>query len=151
MESDSRRADNAVLNGNHFLFFHDRIDWNYRPVTNAGTEGPRSTDVFPFLSARPRAMEPDPMCEEWRFDADAVDAGRERIYEFLASVLSHPDSGMGGRATDPKAQREDVATVDSLRRAAAAWNSASTRARSSGWMRRLNGSHAGAWAPRARP
>lgn len=61
------------------------------------------------------------MCDECRFDADAVDAGRERIYGFLATVLSHPDSGMWGRATDPHAQLEDMATVDALRRAGAAW------------------------------
>lgn len=65
------------------------------------------------------------MCEECRFDADAMDAGRERIYGFLASVLSHPDAGMWGRATDPRAQREDVATVDAIRRASAAWEAES--------------------------
>jgi TorA maturation chaperone TorD len=68
------------------------------------------------------------MCDECRFDADALDAGRERIYGFLASVLSHPESGMWGRATDPAAQAGDIAAVDALRRATAAWDAEPAKA-----------------------
>ncbi|OJW23548.1 MAG: hypothetical protein BGO49_02870 [Planctomycetales bacterium 71-10] len=64
------------------------------------------------------------MCDECRADADVLDAGRERIYEFLAAILSHPDSGTWGRATDPKAQMEDEAAVDALREGATTWGGA---------------------------
>jgi TorA maturation chaperone TorD len=55
------------------------------------------------------------MCDECRSDADVADARRERLYEFLAAVLAHPDAGTWGRATDPNEQALDVAAVDALR------------------------------------
>ncbi|MDG3002363.1 molecular chaperone TorD family protein [Paludisphaera mucosa] len=59
------------------------------------------------------------MCDDCTSEADVVDAGRERIYEFLAAILTNPDAGTWGRVTDPEEQRRDVATVDALRAAAA--------------------------------
>ena len=61
------------------------------------------------------------MCEECRSDADVVNASRESVYELLTALLSHPDAGAWGRATDAVHQRHDVAAVDGLRRVAASW------------------------------
>ncbi|AMV38349.1 molecular chaperone [Planctomyces sp. SH-PL62] len=58
------------------------------------------------------------MCDQCRCDADTFDTLRERIYDFLAAILTHPDLGTWGRVTNPSEQARDVAAVDVLRSAA---------------------------------
>lgn len=58
------------------------------------------------------------MCDQCRCDADTFDTLRERIYDFLAAILTHPDLGTWGRVTNPAEQARDVAAADVLRSAA---------------------------------
>jgi TorA maturation chaperone TorD len=47
-----------------------------------------------------------------------IDEARERVYRFLAALLSHPDEGKWGRVLNADEQRLAVATADSFRAAA---------------------------------
>lgn len=47
-----------------------------------------------------------------------TDEARERIYGFLAALLSHPDEGRWGRVLNPQAQRTIIATADAIRASA---------------------------------
>jgi TorA maturation chaperone TorD len=59
------------------------------------------------------------MCAwETRPEIGPIDEDRERVYGFLAALLSHPDEGKWGRVLNANAQRLAIATADSLRAAA---------------------------------
>lgn len=48
-------------------------------------------------------------------EVDPIDVARERVYEFLSALLSHPDGGNWGCALRGEEQRKVISAVDSLR------------------------------------